>query len=151
MKNNNTKMGTQILKQGDFVLKYFKYCDIYFLFYKGRAIWDCEFNELFDTPLIDRVFEKEPDPKKAAEFIVELYNWLDSQEEAFEKILDSVYGEEKQKILDEFHEEKIKILDEFHEEKQKILDEFHEEKIKILDEFHEEKIKILDEIYGEKI
>ena len=137
---NNTKMGTQILKQGDFTLKYFKYCDIYFLFYKDHAIWDCEFNELFSTELLDYVFEKEPETKKATEFIVELYNWGFSQQEAFEKILDEVYGEEKQKILDEFHEEK-----------QKILDEFHEEKIKILDEFHEEKIKILGEIYGEKI
>ena len=92
--NNSTrKMGIQILKQGDFALKYFKYCDIYFLFYKGRAIWDCEFNELFDTQLIDRVFEREPDSNKATEFIVELYNWLDSQEEALKKILDEIYGE----------------------------------------------------------
>ena len=96
MKNNNTKMGVQIFKQGDFVLKYFKYCDIYFLFYKDRAIWDCDLNELLDTQLIDRVFEREPDPNKATEFIVELYNWLSSQQEAFKKILDRVYGEEKQ-------------------------------------------------------
>ena len=140
MKNNNTKMGTQILKHGDFTLKYFKYCDIYFLFYKDHAIWDCDFNELFDDELRYYVFEKEPDRNKAAEFLNELYKWGFSQQEAFKKILDSVYGEEKQKILDEFHEEK-----------QKILDEFHEEKIKILDEFHEEKIKILGKIYGEKI
>ena len=137
---NNTKMGTQILKQGDFTLKYFKYCDIYFLFYKDHAIWDCDFNELFDTRLRDYVFERCTNPKKAVEFLNELYKWGSTQQEAFEKILDEVYGKEKQKILDEFHEEKQKILDEFHEEKQKILDEFHEEKI-----------KILGEIYGEKI
>ena len=160
---NNTKMGTQILKQGDFTLKYFKYCDIYFLFYKDHAIWDCDFNELFDTRLRDYVFERCTNPKKAVEFLNELYKWGSTQQEAFEKILDEVYGKEKQKILDEvygkekqkildeFHEEKQKILDEFHEEKIKILDEFHEEKIKILGEFHEEKIKILGEIYGEKI
>lgn len=86
-------MGTQILKHGDFTLKYFKYCDIYFLFYKDRAIWDCEFNELLDAPLRDYVFEREPDPNKATEFIVELYNWLSSQQEALEKLLDEVYGE----------------------------------------------------------
>ena len=96
LKNNNTKMGIQIFKQGDFALKYFKYCDIYFLFYKDRAIWDGDFNELFDTRLSDYIFEIEPDPNKAAEFIIELYNWLDSQVEAFTKLLDSVYGEEKQ-------------------------------------------------------
>ena len=90
---NNTKMGTQILKHGDFTLKYFKYCDIYFLFYKDRAIWDCEFNELLDAPLRDYVFEREPDPNKATEFIVELYNWGFSQQGSFKKILDSVYGE----------------------------------------------------------
>ena len=93
---NNTKMGTQmgsqILKHGDFSLKYFKYCDIYFLFYNDRAIWDCEFNELLDTRLIDRVFEIESDFNKAAEFIIKLYNWLDSQQEALEKLLDEIYG-----------------------------------------------------------
>lgn len=89
---NNTKMGVQILKQGDFVLKYFKYCDIYFLFYKGRAIWDGEFNELLDTQLIDYVFEREPEPKKTTEFLNELYQWLSSQQGAFKKILDRVYG-----------------------------------------------------------
>ena len=94
--NNSTKMGIQIFKQGDFALKYFKYCDIYFLFYKGRAIWDGDFNELEDDELRFYIFEIEPDPNKAAKFIVELYNWLDSQQEALEKLLDSVYGEEKQ-------------------------------------------------------
>ena len=89
---NSTKMGIQILKQGDFVLKYFKYCDIYFLFYKDRAIWDCEFNELLDDKLRYYVFEIEPNPNKAAEFIVELYNWLSSQQEAFKKILGEIYG-----------------------------------------------------------
>ena len=92
MKNNNTKMGTQILKHGDFALKYFKYCDIYFLFYKDRAIWDCEFNELFSTELLDYVFEREPDPNKATEFIVELYQWGFSQQGALEKLLEEVYG-----------------------------------------------------------
>ena len=132
-------MEIQIIKNGDFSLTHFDYHDSYFLRYK-TYVREYKFNELFDTQLIDRVFKLEPDPKKAVEFFNELYNWGFSQQEAFEKILDSVYGEEKQKILDEFHEEK-----------QKILDEFHEEKIKILDEFHEEKIKILGEIYGEKI
>ena len=93
LKNNNIKMGTKILKHGDFTLKYFKYCDIYFLFYKGHTIWDCEFNELFSTELLDYIFEREQDPEKATEFIVKLYQWLDTQEEAFKKILDSVYGE----------------------------------------------------------
>ena len=93
---NKKKMGTQIIKQGDFVLKHFKYCDIYFLFYKDHAIWDCEFNELLDTRLSDYVFEREPDSNKAAEFIIELYNWLSSQEEAFEKLFGEVFGEEKQ-------------------------------------------------------
>ena len=91
---NNTTMGTLILKQGDFVLKYFKNSDIYFLFYKNSPIWDGEFNELFDTPLIDYVFERESDPKKATKFITELYKWGLSQQEAFEKLLDEVYGEE---------------------------------------------------------
>ena len=131
-------METQILKHGDFTLTHFDYHDSYFLHYKTR-VREYKFNELFGTQLIDRVFKLEPDPEKATEFIVELYQWGFSQQGSFKKILDSVYGEEKQKILDEFHEEKIKILD-----------EFHEEKIKILDEFHEEKIKILDEIYGEE-
>ena len=93
MKNNNTKMGTLILKHGDFTLKYFKNCDIYFLFYKDHAIWDGEFNELFGTPLMDYVFEREPDPKKSEEFIREIYNWGFSQHEAYKKMLDEIYGE----------------------------------------------------------
>ena len=132
-------METQIIKHGNFTLKHFDYHDSYFLHYKTR-VREYKFNELFDTQLIDRVFKLEQDSKKATEFIVELYQWGFSQQGSFKKILDSVYGEENQKILDEFHEEKQKILDEFHEEKQKILDEFHEEKQ-----------KILGEIYGEKI
>ena len=91
LKNNNT-MGTLILKQGDFVLRYFKYCDIYFLFYKDRAIWDCEFNELFSTELLDYVFERESDPKEAAKFITKLYDWGFSQKGAIEKMLEEVYG-----------------------------------------------------------
>ena len=93
MMKNNTKMGTQILKQGDFTLKHFNYCDIYFLFYKDRAIWDGEFNELCDTPLMDYVFEREQDLKKAAEFITKLYNWGPTQQEAYKKLLDEIYGE----------------------------------------------------------
>ena len=136
---NNTKMGAQILKHGDFTLTHFAYCDVYSILYKDTPKWVGCFNELFDDELRFYIFEIEPDPNKAAEFIVELYNWLSSQEEAFEKLLDTVYGEEKQKILGEFDEEKQKILGEFDEEKQKILDEFDEEKQKILDEFDEEK------------
>ena len=93
MKNNSTKIGTEILKHGDFTLKHFNYCDIYFLFYKGRAIWDFEFNGLFSIELRDCVFEKEPDSKKATLFLNELYNWGFSQLEAFGKILDEIYGE----------------------------------------------------------
>ena len=89
-------MGTQIIKQGDFTLKHFKYWDVYFILYKDRAVWDGDFNELSVDELRFYIFEIEPNPNKAAEFIVELYQWLDSQEEAFEKLLDSVYGEEKQ-------------------------------------------------------
>ena len=94
MKNNSTKMGTPIINQDDFVLKYFKNSDIYFLFYKNNTLWDDEFNELFDTPLIDYVFEQESDPKKATKFITELYKWGLMQQEAFEKLLDEVYGKE---------------------------------------------------------
>ena len=94
MKNNSTMMGVLIINQSDFTLKYFKNSDIYFLFYKNSPIWDGEFNELFDTPLIDYVFERESDPKKATKFITELYKWGLSQQEAFEKLLDTVYGEE---------------------------------------------------------
>lgn len=95
-KNNNTKMGTQCLKHGDFTLKHFDYCDAYFIFYKDIPKWDGEFNELFDDELRFYIFEIEPNHNKAAEFIVELYNWLDSQQEALEKLLDEVYGEYKQ-------------------------------------------------------
>ena len=85
-------MEQKIIKQEDFVLRYFKYCDIYFLFYKNRAIWDCEFNELFSTELLDYVFERESDPKKAAEFITKLYKWGFTQQGAYEKMLDEIYG-----------------------------------------------------------
>ena len=93
---NNTIMGTQILKQGDFTLKYFKYCDIYFILYKDIPKWEGEFNELSVDELRFYIFEIEQDRDKAANFIIELYNWISSQEEALEKLLDSVYGEEKQ-------------------------------------------------------
>ena len=89
-------METQILKQGDFTLKYFKYCDVYSILYKDIPKWGGEFNELFDDELRYYIFEIEPNRNKAAEFIVELYNWLSSQQEALEKLLDEVYGEEKQ-------------------------------------------------------
>ena len=93
---NNTKMGTKILKQGDFVLKYFKYYDVYSILYKDIPKWGGEFNELFDDELRYYIFEIEPDPNKAAEFIIELYNWCDTQQEALEKLLGEVYGEYKQ-------------------------------------------------------
>ena len=124
---NTAKMGTQILKQGDFTLTHFAYCDVYSILYKDTSKWVGCFNELFDDELRFYIFEIESNANKAAEFIVKLYNWLSSQEEAFEKLLDTVYGEEKQKILDEDYEEKQKILDEFHEEKQKILGEVYGE------------------------
>ena len=89
-------MEIQIIKQGDFTLTHLVYCDIYSLLYKDSPIWGGEFNELEDDELRFYIFEIEPDPNKAAEFIVELYNWISSQEEAFEKLLDEVYGEEKQ-------------------------------------------------------
>ena len=93
---NNTKMETQIFKHGDFTLKHFDYCDSYFIFYKDIPKWEGEFNELSVDELRFYIFEIEPNPNKAAEFIVKLYNWISSQEEAFEKLLDEVYGEEKQ-------------------------------------------------------
>ena len=93
---NNTKMGTQILKHGDFTLKHFDYCDSYFIFYKDIPKWKGEFNELFNDELRYYIFEIEPNHNKAAEFIVELYNWGISQQGAFEKLFASVYGEYKQ-------------------------------------------------------
>ena len=86
-------METQIIKQGDFTLTHLEYCDIYSLLYKDSPIWGGEFNELFDTPLRDYIFEREPDPKKAIEFLVKLYNWGFSQQGALEKMLDEIYGE----------------------------------------------------------
>ena len=47
LKNNKTKMGLRIIKQGDFTLTHFKYCDIYSLLYKDRPIWGGDFYELF--------------------------------------------------------------------------------------------------------
>ena len=93
---NNTKMETQIFKHGDFTLKHFDYCDSYFIFYKDIPKWEGEFNELSVDELRFYIFEIEQDRDKAANFIIELYNWISSQEEAFEKLLDEVYGEEKQ-------------------------------------------------------
>ena len=88
LKNNSTTMEIQILKQGDFTLTHFDYCDVYFILYKDSPIWGGDFNELFDTRLRDYIFEREPEPKKAAEFIVELYNWREELQEALEKLLD---------------------------------------------------------------
>lgn len=85
-------METQIIKHGDFTLKHFDYHDSYFLHYKTH-VREYKFNELFDMELRDYIFEKEPDPKKAAEFITKLYNWGFSQQGALEKMLDMVYGE----------------------------------------------------------
>ena len=121
-------METQIIKHGDFTLKHFDYHDSYFLHYK-TFVREYKFNELFGTQLIDYVFERCTNPKKATEFLNELYKWGFSQQGAFEKLLDEVYGEETQKILDEQRETLEKILDEFHEEKIKILDEVYGEKI----------------------
>ena len=93
---NNTIMKTLIIKQGNFTLNHFDYYDSYFIFYKGIPKWGGEFNELFDDELRYYIFEIEPNSNKATEFIVELYNWLSSQQESFEKLLGEVYGEEKQ-------------------------------------------------------
>ena len=93
---NNTKMGTQILKHGDFTLTHFAYCDVYAILYKDTTKWVGCFNELFDDELRFYIFEIESHGNKAAKFIVELYNWLSSQEEAFEKLFGEVFGEEKQ-------------------------------------------------------
>ena len=91
--NNNIKMGTKILKHGDLVLKHFAYCDVYFIFYKDIPKWGGLFNELEYDELRFYIFEIEQDRDKAAEFIIELYNWISSQEEALEKLLDEIYGE----------------------------------------------------------
>ena len=93
MQKNNTIMETQIIKHGDFTLKHFDYHDSYFLFYKTCVVWEYKFNELFETRLIDYVFERESDPKKAAEFITKLYKWGSTQQGALKKILDMVYDE----------------------------------------------------------
>ena len=99
MKNNNTTIATPIINQETFALKYYSVFDIYFLFYKNNPIWDGECNELFDTPLIDYVFERESDPKKATKFITELYKWGLIQQEDIEKLLDTVYEKEMEIIF----------------------------------------------------
>lgn len=97
MKNNNTKMETQIIiKRGNFTLTHLTNSELYSIRHKDIPRWFGEFNELFYDELRFYIFEIESDPDKAAEFIVELYQWLDSQEEALEKLLDIVYGEHKQ-------------------------------------------------------
>lgn len=89
-------METQIIKQGDFALKYSCHHDSYLLFYKSIPIWEGKFNKLVDPKFIDYVFELEPDPKKVESFISELCDWSLSQHEAFEKIPDEIYEEYKQ-------------------------------------------------------
>lgn len=86
-------MEIQIIKHGDFTLTHLVYCDIYSLLYKDSPIWGGEFKELFSTELRDYIFEREPDPKKAVEFINELYKWGFSQQGTLEKILEVDYGE----------------------------------------------------------
>lgn len=85
-------MEQKIIKQGDFTLTHLVYCDIYSLLYKDSPIWGGEFNELFSIGFRDYIFEREPDPKKAVEFLNELYNWGFTQRGALEKLLDEVYG-----------------------------------------------------------
>ena len=90
-------MKTQIIiKKGNFTLTHLTNSELYSIRHKDIPKWFGEFNELFYDELRFYIFEIESDPDKAAEFIVELYNWLEAQEEAFEKLLDSVYEEEKQ-------------------------------------------------------
>ena len=86
-------MEIQIIKNGDFTLTHLEYCDIYSLLYKDSPIWGGEFNELFDTRLRDYVFEREPDPKKAVEFLNELHKWGFSLPGTLEKMLEEDYGE----------------------------------------------------------
>ena len=88
---NNTTIGIQILKQGDFTLTHLVYCDVYSLLYKDRIIWGGDFNELLDMEFRDYIFEREPEPNKAVEFLNELYNWGFSQPGTLEKILDEEY------------------------------------------------------------
>ena len=85
-------MEIQIIKHGDFTLTHLVYCDIYSLLYKDSPIWGGDFNELFSIGFRDYVFEREPDPKKAVEFINELYNWGFSQPGTLEKMLGGDYG-----------------------------------------------------------
>ena len=84
-------METKIIEHGDFTLTHLVYCDIYSLLYKDSPIWGGEFKELFSTELRDYIFEREPDPQKAVEFLNELYNWGFSQPGTLEKILDEEY------------------------------------------------------------
>ena len=88
MKNNSTTMKTQIINQGDFTLEYYRVYDICFLFYKNNPIWTGKFNELDGPRFINYVFEREPDSKKAAKFIIELHKWSTTQGETFEELLD---------------------------------------------------------------
>ena len=76
------------IKHGNFTLKHFAYHDSYSLLYKDCIIWEGELYELFYDEFRLDIFEIEQDPNKAAEFIVELYNWRDELQEALEKLLD---------------------------------------------------------------
>ena len=91
-KNNNTKMGTQCLKHGDFTLKHFSHNDSYSLLYKDTLIWAGELYELFFDEFRFYIFEIEHDPNKAASFIVDLYNWGEPLQEVIEKGFDEYYN-----------------------------------------------------------
>ena len=88
MMKNNTTIETQIIKQGDFTLEYYSVYDICFLFYKNNPIWEGKFNELVGPKIIDYVFERESDPKKAESFISELHKWSTTHGGTFEELLD---------------------------------------------------------------
>ena len=94
MKNNNTKMETQIIiKRGNFTLTRLTNSELYSIRHKDIPKWFGEFNELFYDELRFYIFEIESDPNKAADFIITLYDWLSSQQEALEKLLDEIYIE----------------------------------------------------------
>ena len=80
-------METQI-KHGNFTINHFAHSDSWSLLYNGRIIWEGELYELFYDEFRLDIFEIEQDPNKAAEFIVELYNWREELQEALEKLLE---------------------------------------------------------------
>ena len=71
----------------------------YLLFYENIPILECDLEQLFEIKLIYQIFGFEPDSKKAAEFIIELYKWGITQHEAFEKILENFSATEILMIL----------------------------------------------------